>query len=582
MNIFSELREFVLAVIDPLVPESSRRYDWLDALVVEPPRDTSHGDVSTNAAMVLSRPAAMKPGDLAEHIAEKLRELDYVDSVDIAGPGFINLRIKNHWLHALMLGILEKGTQFGDSTLGKDKPVNVEYVSANPTGPLHIGHARGAVVGDALANLLKKSGYNVTKEYYINDAGAQINALTWSTYYRYWQACGKNVDFSKAQYPGEYLISVAEGLKEKYGEILLGMDEKKWYPLVREFTLNAMMELIRKDLADLGIRHDVFTSEQSLHDARKIHEAIDELQHDRLVYRGVLEPPKGKMPEDWEPREQVLFRTTQFGDDCDRPLQKSDGSWTYFAADVAYMKHKLARAFDTQVMVLGADHAGYVRRMEASMKALTNGHGRITIVLCQLVKFMDGDQPMKMSKRAGTFTTVRDVIDAVGRDVIRFIMLTRKPEQHLDFDLTKVTEQSRENPVFYVQYAYARCRSLMRMAQEQAAEAVDASQAPTMEQLAHLNQPEEINLLRQLMLWPRVVEGGAIAREPHRVAYFLQDVAAQFHTLWNTGNDDITLRFIQKDAIDVTVARLALARATAVTIASGLEVLGVEPLEELR
>jgi len=582
MNVFGALRDYIFAIIDPLVPPTSRRYDWLDSFVVEPPRDPSHGDVSTNVAMVLSRPAKMSPGELAALVAEKLREVEYVETVEIVGPGFINLRLKTSRLQKQVADILDAGTAYGDSKMGKGKKVNVEYVSANPTGPMHIGHARGAVVGDALANLMAKAGYKVTKEYYINDAGAQVTALTWSVYYRYWEACGKKVDFSKAQYPGEYLIGVAEGLKEKYGETLLGMDEAKWFPLVREFTLDAMMDMIRADLADLGIRHDVFTSEQSLHDQHKVAAVVEELKKEKMVYRGVLEPPKGKTPEDWEPREQVLFKTTQFGDDCDRPLQKSDGSWTYFAADVAYTKHKIERGFEALVMILGADHAGYVRRMESAVNALSAGHVKLTILLCQLVKFMDEGQPIKMSKRAGTFTTVRDVIDAVGKDVIRFIMLTRKPDQHLEFDLAEVTQQKRENPVFYVQYAHARCYSVLRMAAEETPDAVEPSSHPTVAQLEQLTQPEELKLMRLLMVWPRVVENATLVREPHRVAYYLQELAAQFHSLWNSGNDDITLRFIQKDAIDVTVARLALARATAATIASGLAVLGVEPAEELR
>ena len=582
MNVFSDLRKFILEVIDPLVPETHRRYNWLESFTVEPPRDSAHGDVATNVAMVLSRATDMIPKDLAAYVVDKLQTLDYVESVDVAAPAFINIWLKPTHLQNMMRRILETGEAYGDSALGKGRVINVEFVSANPTGPMHIGHARGAVVGDALANLLKKAGYNVTKEYYINDAGGQIQSLATSVYYRYWQACGKQVDFSKAQYSGEYLIPVAEGLKEKYGETLLGMVEQKWFPLVREFTLDAMMKLIKEDLADLGIQHDVFTSEKSLHDGYKIAEVVEDLKMKGVVYRGVLQPPKGKTPEDWEPREQVLFKTTQLGDDCDRPLQKSDGSWTYFAADVAYMKHKISRGFERQVLVLGADHAGYVKRMEAAMAALMPGHGKVTILLCQLVKFMDAGEPIKMSKRAGTFTTVRDVIDAVGKDVIRFIMLTRKPDQHLDFDLTKVTEQSRENPVFYVQYAHARCHSVLRMAGEEMSEAAEASAAPSSEQLALLTGKEEVALMRLLQQWPRVVESAAEIHEPHRVAYFLQEVAAQFHTLWNTGNDDLTLRFIQKDAIDVTVARLALARATAITIACGLRVLGVEPMEELR
>lgn len=582
MNIFSWIKEEIYKVSDPLVVGIYRRHDWFDAVVTEPPRDPSHGDIATNAPMVLSRPANMIPKELAAIIADHLRGLDGVEAVEVAGPGFINIRLNATLLQKLLGDILSLGESYGDSKVGGDKPVNVEYVSANPTGPMHIGHARGAVVGDALANLMLKAGYNVTKEYYINDAGAQITALTWSAYYRYWEACGRKVDFSKAQYPGDYLIAVAQGLKQEYGETLLGMDEPKWLPLVRSYTLNAMLALIKTDLADLGITHDVFTSEQSLHDAKKVAQALEDLKKKGVVYRGVLEPPKGKAPEDWEPREQTLFKTTQFGDDCDRPLQKSDGSWTYFAADVAYASDKLSRGFNKQVLVLGADHGGYVKRMEAAIKALSDNHASISILLCQLVKFMDDGQPIKMSKRAGTFTTVRDVIDAVGRDVVRFIMLTRKPEQPLDFDLAKVTEQSRDNPVWYVQYAHARCHSVLRLAAEEIPEAVEVSAHPTPAQLALLTHDAELSLIRHLATWPRTVEGAAVACEPHRVAYYLQELAAQFHSVWNTGNEDISLRFVQKDAIDMSIARLALARATAVTLASGLSVLGVTPMQELR
>lgn len=568
-------------ILQDILPDSVRQGAWFDAVVAEPPRDPSHGDIATNAAMVLTRAAGIPPKLLAEQIAEKLRHVDGVTSVEVAGPGFINIRLSPLVLQRQVAEVLRLGIAYGDSDAGAGHAVNVEYVSANPTGPMHIGHARGAVVGDALANLLKKAGYNVTKEYYINDAGAQITALTRSAYLRYQEACGRPVDFSQAQYPGDYLVRAGHALEAEFGGKLLDVDEDVWLPEVRRFTLDAMMGLIRGDLADLGITHDVFTSEKSLHEANKVAQALEFLEAKGLIYQGVLEPPKGKTPDDWEPREQTLFRTTDFGDDCDRALKKSDGSWTYFAADVAYAQDKLNRGFNAQAMVLGADHGGYVKRMEAAIKALSDGKASISIQLCQLVKFMDAGQPIKMSKRAGTFTTVRDVIDAVGRDVIRFIMLTRKPEQPLDFDLTKVTEQSRDNPVFYVQYAHARVYSVLRMAAEEMPAAVDASLHPTEEQLALLTQPEEMALIRLLAAWPRTVEAAAIAREPHRIAYFLHEVAAQFHSVWSTGNDDISLRFIQKDAINITMARLALARATAVTIASGLAVLGVEPKKEM-
>lgn len=582
MNIFSQLREVITSSIETTFPELAAENGWRDSLSVEPPRDASHGDVSTNAAMVLARPLAQPPQAIAARLSEKLREAEGVAGVETAGPGFLNLRLKPEILHRSLTHILEAGLAYGDSASGAGAAVNVEYVSANPTGPMHIGHARGAVVGDALANLLTKAGYAVTKEYYINDAGAQITALAHSAYGRYREACGQEVDFSALQYPGDYLVPIGVGLRDAYGDTLLSLDEEHWFERVRDFTLESMMAMIRSDLADLGIRHDVFTSERSLHAAGRIGEALVELESAGHVYRGVLEPPKGKTPDDWEPREQVLFRTSSFGDDCDRPLQKSDGSWTYFAADVAYLRHKMERGFLRQVLVLGADHGGYVKRMAAAAAALSGGKAEMTVLLCQLVKFMDEGQPIKMSKRKGTFTTVRDVIDAVGKDVVRFIMLTRKPEQQLEFDLTKVTQQSRDNPVFYVQYAHARCHSLLRMAAEDAPEAVALSLAPGQERIALLTGEQEVALMRLLMQWPRVVESAAQTREPHRVAYFLQEAAAQFHTLWNTGNDDLTLRFIQKDAIDVTVARLALARAAALTLASGLQVLGVTPMEELR
>jgi arginyl-tRNA synthetase len=583
MDVFAAIKERICTVCSELLPASAREPGWFDAVTVEPPRDPEHGDMASNAAMVLSKRAEMNPRALAERIVAGIRGADGVEAVEIAGPGFINLRLAPALWTAQVAEILRQGAEYGASPRGANAaPVNVEYVSANPTGPMHIGHARGAVVGDALANLLQKAGYRVTREYYINDAGAQVHALARSAYLRYQEACGRGVDSAAMQYPGDYLVQVGHALEAEYGGKLLDADEDAWLPEVRAFTLAAMMRMIRQDLADLGIAHDVFTSERSLHDAGAVAATLEALQAQELIYRGVLEPPKGKTPEDWEPREQTLFRTTRYGDDSDRALRKSDGSWTYFAADVAYARDKLNRGFSTQVLVLGADHGGYVKRMEAAVSAISGGTARIGILLCQLVKFMDRGAPIKMSKRAGTFTTVRDVIEAVGRDVIRFIMLTRKPEQPLDFDLSKVTEQSRENPVFYVQYAHARCHSVLRAAAEELPEALAASAQPTTAQLALLTHEAELSLIRHLASWPRVVEAAAAAFEPHRIAYFLQELAARFHGLWNTGNDDLTLRFLQKDAINVSIARLALARATAAVLASGLHVLGVEPLEELR
>lgn len=584
MHLFTTIRNQILGICQDTLPKDIQTEGWLDSVTVELPKDISHGDMATNAAMVLAKKAGQNPRQLAEAILVRIKEIPELAEASIAGPGFINLRLKSEIWQQQIAVILEEQTGYGNSNLGKNKKVNVEYVSANPTGPMHIGHARGAVVGDGLARLLQKAGYDVTKEYYINDAGAQIEKLAKSAFLRYREACGEHIGaIPEGYYPGDYLIGVGEGLRHEHRERLLTLPESEWLPIVWKFTVEAMMIMVKNDLHDLGIQHDVFISEKDeLRDPGYVQETLNRLQSDGLIYRGILEPPKGKTPDDWEQAEQELFRSSQFGDDVDRPVIKSNGEFTYFAGDVAYADHKLKRGFERLVMVLGADHGGYVKRMEALVQALSNGKASIEIILCQLVKFLENGEPVKMSKRKGTFTTVRDVIDAVGKDVVRFIMLTRKPEQPLDFDLAKVTEQSKDNPVFYVQYAHARCKSLLRLAREETPDAVTKSEKPEAQHLAMLSTPADLALIKRLASWPRTVESAAVAGEPHRIAYFLHDVAAEFHAFWNLGSDDISLRFVQKDAIDKTVARLALARSVAHVIASGLQVLGVEPLEEMR
>ncbi|MEK9670875.1 MAG: arginine--tRNA ligase [Rhodospirillaceae bacterium] len=541
---------------------------------VEPPREAAHGDITTNAAMVLAKPAGMKPRDIAEKLAARLKTLDDVTDAEVAGPGFINLRLSNQFWRARLMDVLKAGTAYGDSRLGRDQRVNVEYVSANPTGPLHVAHARGAVVGDALARLMKKAGFAVTTEYYINDAGAQVDILARSAHLRYREALGETIEISDAMYPGEYLISVGQGIAERDGDKWRDAPEDQWLETFRDEAVARMMDQIRDDLAALGIEQDVFTSEKSLVEAGAVKDVFKTLSDRDLIYTGVLEPPKGKPPpDDWEPRPQSLFRATQFGDDVDRPLKKSDGSWTYFANDIANHLDKYRRGFTHMIDIFGADHGGYVKRMKAVVTAVSEGNAELDVKLCQLVHLMKEGQPMRMSKRAGNFVTLRDLIDEVGRDVVRFIMLTRKNDTQMEFDLSKAVEQSRENPVFYVQYAHARCRSVLRQAGDPDGKTAD---------LSLLGDPAEVDLIKTMAQWPRMVEGAADAHEPHRVANYLHDLASAFHGLWNRGNDDASLRFILEDKPELTRARLALVEATATVIASGLDVLGVTPVEELR
>jgi len=583
MNIFSSVKSELSTIAADQLKDKGYDASWLRGVTVEPPRDASHGDMATNIAMVMAGRAKMKPRDFAESVAEKLTALDDIEKVEVAGPGFINMTLAPSVWQSHIKAIIRQGVEYGSSELGANKKVNIEYVSANPTGPMHIGHARGAVVGDALASLYQKAGYDVVREYYINDAGSQIDVLAKSALLRYREALGEDIGaIPEGLYPGDYLVPVGEKLFKEYGKKLAEMDEKSALDIAKPFAIAAMMDMIRSDLKELGVEHNIFTSEKSLHDADAVTQGLKELEALGLIYKGVLEPPKGKLPDDWEAREQTLFKSTEFGDDVDRALAKSDGSWTYFAADVAYTKDKLSRGFEQLVMILGADHGGYVKRMKAIVKALSKDAVSLDIQLCQLVKFMEDGVAIKMSKRAGTFTTVRDVVEAVGKDVVRFIMLTRKPEQPLDFDLKKVTEKSKENPVFYVQYAHARCQSILRMSGESMPNAKEKAEALKDVDVSQLNSDAELQLMQLLASWPRMVEAAAIAGEPHRVAYYLQEVAASFHGLWNKGNDDAHFRFIIEQDEELTAARLVLIQAVATVIASALSVLGVTPVDEMR
>jgi len=580
MNLFSDIRAVVIASLDAMVAEGTLP-EGLDLanVAVEPPRDASHGDMATNAAMVLAKPAKKNPREIADALAAKLMADDRVALAEVAGPGFLNMRLETGVWAGVVTAALETGEAFGRSDMGAGRKVNVEYVSANPTGPLHVGHTRGAVFGDALASLLDYAGYDVTREYYINDGGAQVDVLARSVYLRYLEAHGQEVAFEDGTYPGDYLVAVGEALKAKVGDAYLGKGEDVWLEEIREFSTDAMMELIRADLAALGVEMDVFYSEKSLYGTGQIEAAIADLKGKGLIYRGTLEPPKGKVPEDWEPREQTLFRSTTHGDDVDRPIQKSDGAWTYFAPDIAYHYDKVQRGFDELIDVFGADHGGYVKRMKAAVSALSDGRVSLDIKLTQLVRLFKNGEPFKMSKRAGTFVTLRDVVDLVGPDVTRFVMLTRKQDAPLDFDFAKVLEQSKDNPVFYVQYAHARVCSVLRKAQAEDWDVSDAALAKA--DLSGNTHEAELNLASKLAEWPRMVEIAGRTNEPHRIAFYLYELAGELHALWNRGNEVPELRFMQ-DARSASLPKIALARATAIVISAGLGILGVAPAEEMR
>jgi arginyl-tRNA synthetase len=580
MNLFADIRGLVIDCLDAMVadgvlPEGLE----MRAVSVEPPRDAAHGDMATNAAMVLAKPAKMNPRAIADALAAKLLDDNRIAVAEVAGPGFLNLRLVADVWQGVVKSALTDVT-FGQSILGENQKMMVEYVSANPTGPLHVGHTRGAVFGDALASLLAYAGYDVTREYYINDGGAQVDVLARSVYLRYQEAHGQEVAFEDGTYPGDYLIPVGEALKDRVGDAYLGKGEDVWLTEIREFASEAMMDLIRADLAALGVVMDSFYSEKSLYGTGRIEAAIKELDDKGLIYRGTLEPPKGKMPDDWEPREQTLFKSTAHGDDVDRPVQKSDGAWTYFAPDIAYHYDKVDRGFDQLIDVFGADHGGYVKRMKAAVSALSDGKVSLDVKLTQLVKLYKNGEPFKMSKRAGTFVTLRDVVDAVGRDVTRFHMLTRKNDAPLDFDFDKVTEQSKDNPVFYVQYANARVNSVLSKAREAGIAVDDATLAQA--DLTNIGHEAELAVAKKLAEWPRLIEIAAKGHEPHRIAFYLYDLASEFHGLWNKGNDDLSLRFLQDGDNATTQAKIALIRSVSVVIAAGLGILGVTPAEEMR
>ncbi|WP_022703515.1 arginine--tRNA ligase [Pseudorhodobacter ferrugineus] len=580
MNLFSDIRTLVLAEITAMMAAGDLPAGLeLGAVTVEPPRDASHGDMATNAAMVLAKPAGLPPRAIAEMLAARLTNDPRIAGVEVAGPGFLNLTLVPTIWAGLLKSTLTEGADCGRGTIGAGIKVNVEFVSANPTGPMHVGHVRGAVFGDALARLLAFAGYDVTREYYINDGGAQVDVLARSVFNRYLEAHDLTVDWPEGSYPGDYLIEVGEALKAKVGDIWLNQPEEVWLDEVRNFGTEKMMEMIRQDLASLNVQMDVYSSEKALYGTGQIEAAINTLRDMGLIYEGTLEPPKGKLPEDWEAREQTLFRSTAHGDDVDRPVMKSDGSWTYFAPDIAYHYNKVQRGFDQLIDIFGADHGGYVKRMKAAVAALSGGRVSLDIKLIQLVKLWKNGEPFKMSKRAGTFVTLRDVVEQVGPDVTRFVMLTRKNDAPLDFDFAKVLEQSKDNPVFYVQYANARINSVMRKAVAAGVAVDDASLAAA--DLAFLNNPYEINLAKKIAEWPRLVEIAARGNEPHRVAFYLYELASDLHGLWNRAKDEPALRFVQDDPA-TTQVKIALARSTGVVISAGLAILGVTPVEEMR
>jgi arginyl-tRNA synthetase len=586
MDVFAQVRQRIVAALETLKAEgllpAESAFDTVQ--MPEEPRDPKHGDLATNAALALAKAARMKPQDIAGALAARLAFDPDIASAEVAGPGFINLTFAPSFWHALVLDILAAGDGYGRSSIGAGQSADIEYVSANPTGPMHIGHCRGAVFGDVLASLLAHAGYKVTREYYINDAGAQVDKLGASAFLRYREALGETIgQIPEGLYPGEYLKPIGAALAVKHGKALLALPDGERVAICRQAAIDTNLQEIKDDLAQLGVHHDVFFSEASLTKGRdRIGEAIARLDAKGLIFQGALPRPKGHDEDEWEEREQTLFRSTAFGDDMDRALKKSDGSYTYFAGDVGYHFDKLERGFDHYFNVLGADHVGYIPRLKAVVTALSDGKASYATPVCQLVKVLRDGLPVTMSKRAGTFVVLRDVVDEVGKDAVRFMMLTRKNDSPIDFDLKKVVEQSKDNSVFYVQYAHARCASALRRGAAEVPGLDMAAVASGTLDLAVLTDPGEIDLIRQLAKMPRMIEGAAREREPHRITYYLYDLASSFHQQWNRGNDSPHLRFIQADDLKASGARLTLVAATKQVISSGLAVLGVQAPEELR
>ncbi|KQZ98453.1 arginine--tRNA ligase [Mesorhizobium sp. Root157] len=585
MNIFADFNARIIKAVQAIgLKDKEGGVPDLSRIAVEPPRDPSHGDLATNAAMVLAKPTGQNPRVLAESLVAALRTDADIASAEVAGPGFVNLRLTDAFWQAHLRGLLAEGTDYGRSKVGQGRKVNVEYVSANPTGPMHVGHCRGAVVGDALANLMAFAGYAVTKEYIINDAGAQIDVLGRSAMLRYREALGDDIgEIPPGLYPGDYLVPVGQALAGEFGRGLLQMPEDEALAIVKDRTIDAMMAIIKGDLALLNVHHDIFFSERTLHadNARAIRSAISDLTLKGHIYKGKLPPPKGERPDDWEDREQTLFRSTAVGDDLDRPLVKSDGSFTYFAADVAYLKDKVDRGFVDLIYVLGADHGGYVKRLEALARAIAGEKVKLTVLLCQLVKLYRNGEPVRMSKRSGDFVTLREAVEEVGRDPIRFMMLYRKSDAPLDFDFAKVTEQSKDNPVFYVQYASARCHSVFRQAREQLGVA-DFDRARLAAAVAGLKDEGEIGLIRKLAEYPRLIEQAALVLEPHRLAFYMYDLASSFHAHWNRGTENPDLRFVKVNDPQLTYARLGLVQAVSDVLVSGLTLIGADAPKEMR
>lgn len=579
MNIYNLLKRDIITEVKGIIPAVSD--DSLKSVVVEMPKTASCGDLSTNAAMVLSKQAKMSPAQFAALLIEKLGKREYITSIEVAGPGFINFSISNSKWYEEIKSILERGIEYGSSNIGNNRRINIEYASPNPTGPMHIGHARGAVYGDALSRLMKKCGYRVTKEYYINDAGGQVLDLARTVFLRYKEAATSEVvEIPAGLYPGDYLKPVGEKIFALYGDKFLFEPEVEYLPILKKIAIEEMLKMIKADLKQLGIEHDVFSSEQSLYDDGKVEAAISKLEKLGLIYNGVLPPPKGEEMKEWEERPQLLFRSTKFGDDLDRPLQKSDKSWTYFAGDIGYSADKIARGFDNIILVLGADHGGYVKRIKSVVEALGEGMVGCDVKLCQMVNYVENGVPVKMSKRAGSFSTAQDVVNEVGKDIVRFIMLTRKNDIIMDFDLVKVQEQSKDNPVFYVQYAAVRAKSILSNAEKQNADSVKILNDGVFD-LSALSSKEELELIKLLASFPKVVESSASNFEPHRIAFYLQSVAALFHSLWNLGKENNDYRFIIENDARLTSARLAMIKAMLNILKSGFDIIGIDLLEKM-
>ena len=585
MNIFHYLKQELEKIILQLAKNVGINIDagQLENFTVEPCREKKHGDMASNAAMVFCKNFGIKPGELAAKIISELQNNPNIKSLEVAGAGFINVVLENKIWYEFLQNLLDQ-KEYQLPKIGHGENVNVEYASPNPTGPMHVGHTRGAIYGDVLANLLSKTGYKITREYYINDAGSQIITLTKSAYLRYLEALGEKIEITEGLYPGEYLIPIGQALKTKFGAELKGKNEHEYIALIRDFVVDEMMKMITSDLAALGIKHDhLFSEKKELHDTGKIDAAIKMLEEKNLIYQGTIEAPKGKMPDDYEEKEQTLFRSTLFGDDMDRVVKKSDGTPTYFGGDIAYALNKFERGAEIMILPLGYDHAGYVKRLSAVVNAVSEGKAKVKVILCQMVKFVKNGEPLKMSKRSGNFITARDVIDEVGADVIRFIMLSRKNDAPFDFDLSKVVEQSKDNPIFYVQYAYARCYSVLRNLKNEMPELNNIlNEKADMEILEKLTDETEIELIQKLAAYPRNIEMAVTNFEPHRIAFYLQELVAIFHSLWNKGSENHELKFIIKNNKNLTKARIYLVISTSKIIASGLSIFNIKPLEEMR